>query len=74
MSNTGTNGSNAKVKSKHSANKLEVNQNRKKFPQEEFVSDFDFNFNGASAKENNFVETPGKTGIKQPVSERTSWN
>ena len=72
MSNMNTNCNNAKATGKHSAKKQEVNQNRKKFQQEEFGSEFEFDV--ASAQVNNFTETKGKTDSKQPVSERTAWN
>ncbi|MGN7477705.1 hypothetical protein ACTHOQ_07605 [Solibacillus silvestris] len=72
MSNMGTKRNNAKPKGKQIADKLEVNRNLRNSRQEEFESEFDFN--AASAKEKNFVEAQGKTGIKQPVSERTAWH
>ncbi|UZM99555.1 hypothetical protein OL548_04725 [Lysinibacillus sp. MHQ-1] len=40
--------------------------------QEEFGSEFELDT--SSAQVNNFAETKGKTGIKQPVSERTAWH
>ncbi len=73
MSNMDTNRNNAKAKDQHSANKLEVNQSRNKFHQEE-LSELDFNFDAAAAQQNDFVEKSRKTGSKQPVSERTAWN
>jgi len=72
MSNMNTNRSNAKGKGTQSAKQIAVNQNRKKFQQEEFSSEFEYDM--ASAQVNNFTETQGKTDIKQPVSERTAWH
>ncbi|MER1990199.1 MAG: hypothetical protein ABS884_10790 [Solibacillus isronensis] len=73
MSNMDFKRNNAKVKGKQSANKLEVNQNRKNSQQEEFLSELDFIFN-AAPKENNVPAKRNKTGMNEPESERTAWN
>lgn len=64
----------AKASRKQSANKLEVNQNRKHSKQEEFVSELDFIFNAAPAKESNVPAKRNKTGMNEAESERTAWN
>lgn len=74
MSNMDFKRNNANAKGKQTANKLEVNQKRKNSQQEEFVSELDFIFNAAPGKGNNNPAVKGKTGINQPVSERTAWN
>lgn len=74
MSNMNFKRNNAKVRGEQSANKLEVNQNRNNSQQEEFVSELDFIFNAAPAKENNVSPTRNKTGMNEPESERTAWN
>lgn len=74
MSNMDFKRNNAKVRGVQSANKLEVNQNRKNSQQEEFVSELDFIFNADPAKENNVPAKRNKTGMNEPESERTAWN
>lgn len=74
MSNMNFKRNNAKVRGGQSANKLEVNHNRKNSQQEEFVSELDFIFNAAPAKENNVPAKRSKTGMNEPESERTAWN
>ena len=74
MSNMNFKRNNAKVRGGQSANKLEVNQNRKNSQQEEFVSELDFIFNAAPANENNVPAKRNKTGMNEPESERTAWN
>ena len=70
MSNMKTNHNNAKVNETRSAKKS--NQQRQKLHQEEFGTEF--GLDAASSQVNNFAEKQGKTGIKQPVSERTAWH
>ena len=70
MSNMKTNRNNAKATGTSSANKS--NKQRQKLHQEEFGAEFELDT--SSAQVNNFAETQGKTGIKQPVSERTAWH
>jgi len=72
MSNMNANRSNAKDKGTQSVKQIAVNQNRKKFQQEEFSSEFEYDM--TSAQVNNFAGTQEKTDIKQPVSERTAWH
>ncbi|WP_230875077.1 hypothetical protein [Lysinibacillus cavernae] len=67
MSNMNKNRKNAKAKETISAST--TNQ---KLHQEEFGSEFELD--AASAQVNNLAETQGKSGIKQPVSERTAWH
>lgn len=74
MSNMNFKRNNAKVRGGQSANKLEVTQNRKNSQQEEFVSELDFIFNAAPAKEKNVPANRNKTGMNEPDSERTAWN
>ncbi|HBJ00577.1 MAG TPA: hypothetical protein DDY89_06400 [Lysinibacillus sp.] len=69
MSNMNTNRKNAKANETRSASI--TNQPRQKL-QEEFGSEFELDT--SSAQVNNLAETKGKTGIKQPVSERTAWH
>lgn len=68
MSNMNTNRN--KSNGTKSANK--TNQQRQTLQREEFGAEFELE--SASAQINNFAETQGKTGIKQPVSERTAWH
>lgn len=70
MSNMKTNRNNAKANGTRSAK--QSNQQRQKLHQEEFGAEF--GLNAASSQVKNFAETQGKTGIKQPVSERTAWH
>ena len=74
MSNMNFKRNNVKSRGKQIANKLEVNPSRKNSRQEEFVSELDFIFNAAPAKENNVPDKRNKTGMNEPVSERTAWN
>lgn len=74
MSNMDFKRNNAKVRGEQSANKLELNQNRKNSRKEEFVSELDFIFNAVPAKENNIPIKRNKTGMNEPESERTAWN
>ena len=75
MSNMNLKRNNAQAaKGKQFANKLELNQNRKNSQQEEFVSELDFIFDAAPAKGNNVPAKSSKTGMNEPVSERTAWN
>ncbi len=69
MSNMNTIRKDAKANETRSASI--TNQPRQKL-QEEFGSEFELDTSSAQA--NNFAETKGKTGIKQPVSERTAWH
>jgi len=69
MSNMNTNRKNAKANETRSASI--TNQPRQKL-QEEFSSEFELGT--SSAQVNNLAEPKGKTGIKQPVSERTAWH
>ncbi|MFA1739899.1 hypothetical protein [Lysinibacillus fusiformis] len=69
MSNMNTNRKNAKANETRSASI--TNQPRQKL-QEEFGSEFELDT--SSAQVNNLAETKGKTGIQQPVSERTAWH
>lgn len=69
MSNMNTNRKNAKVKETGSAS---ITNQPRQMLQEEFGSEFELDT--SSAQVNNFAETKGKTGIKQPVSERTAWH
>ena len=70
MSNMKTNRNNAKANETRSAKKS--NQQRQKLHQEEFSAEF--GLDAASSQVNNFAETQGKSGFKQPVSERTAWH
>lgn len=63
---------NAKGNKTRSEKKIEINQFRKKSQPEEFGSEFEFD--AALAQVNNVAETQGKTGVKQPVSERNAWH
>ena len=74
MSNMDFKRNNAKARGKQSANKLEVNQSRKISQQEEYLSELDFIFNAAPAKEKNVPSKRSKTGMNEPESERTAWN
>jgi hypothetical protein len=69
MSNMNTN-RNKTTNGTRSANK--TNQQRQKLHREEFGAEFELD--SASAQINNFAETQGKTGSKQPASERTAWH
>ncbi|MGD2199045.1 hypothetical protein [Lysinibacillus fusiformis] len=73
MSNMNTNRKDAKANETRSASI--TNQPRQKL-QEEFGSEFELDTSSAQVNNqvNNFAETKGKTGIKQPVSERTAWH
>lgn len=69
MSNMNTNRKNAKAKETRSAS---ITNQPRQMLQEEFGSEFELDT--SSSQVNNFAETKGKTGIKQPVSERTAWH
>jgi len=69
MSNMNTNRKNANANKTRSANTL--NQPLQRL-QEEFGSEFELD--AATAQVNNLAETKRKSGIKEPVSERTAWH